>query len=256
VRLVYIDEAGISKKTEEPFLVVAGIIVDADRQLRLLEECLDDIVRRYIPADKQDGFIFHAKELFNGASGGKMFDRHDPHWGLIENRIPIMDELANIPKKFNLPVVFSFSERAKFPATFVMPENTPDKERTITAHMLVYAGCAIDVETWMRRNTEDEVCLMVVEDNDDARRHIKDAQRYLQQPGLIALLDEDEKKYFPFTKIKEDPLFQRKRSSSPLQLADFCAYVIKRKIMNPDDQRISRFFDPLVNQISLIPLSS
>jgi hypothetical protein len=32
VRLVYMDEAGISKATQEPFVVVAGVIIDASSQ--------------------------------------------------------------------------------------------------------------------------------------------------------------------------------------------------------------------------------
>ena len=49
--------------------------------------------------------------------------------------------------------------------------------------------------------------------------------------------------HFPYRKIKEDPLFQPKRSTSVLVLADFCAYVVKRIVMNNDDPIYSRFYD-------------
>jgi hypothetical protein len=43
VRLVYMDEAGISKATQEPFVVVAGAIIDADRVLNGVENQLERI---------------------------------------------------------------------------------------------------------------------------------------------------------------------------------------------------------------------
>jgi hypothetical protein len=97
VRLVYVDEAGISDKRQEPFLVVAAAIVDADKQLVALERHLDKIVARYIPPQHHDNFVFHASHLFNG--GGKIFTRNNPDWPLPK-RLAIADELAAIPAKF------------------------------------------------------------------------------------------------------------------------------------------------------------
>ena len=86
----------------------------------------------------------------------------------------------------------------------------------------------------MRREASDEVCLMVVEDNDQARAVIRDTQSYYQNRDIAETLNEKSRKHFPFRKIKEDPLFQTKRKSSPLQVADFCAYVFKRHLMGDD----------------------
>jgi hypothetical protein len=73
MRLVYIDEGGISKATQEPFVVVAGVIIDADRVLNGVENQLERIMQRNIPERYHKEFIFHATELFNG--GGKVFKR-------------------------------------------------------------------------------------------------------------------------------------------------------------------------------------
>lgn len=40
VQLVYLDEAGISNRTHEPYLVVAGVIVNADKKWKELEQHL------------------------------------------------------------------------------------------------------------------------------------------------------------------------------------------------------------------------
>ncbi|MGF1608774.1 MAG: DUF3800 domain-containing protein [Kiloniellales bacterium] len=244
MRLVYVDEAGLSNASQEPFLIVAGTIVDADKKLVEVERHLDKLVARHIPAGQQDDFVFHAKELFNG--GGKVFKRDD--WPL-KQRLKIADDLAAIPRRFRLPIALGIVDRATFPKTFKFPENAKQREITVAAHSAAFMSCAINVEHWMRKNTENEVCLMVVEDNDQARKAIRDIQNYYQDPKIRDELDERARIHFPFRKIKEDPLFQSKRKSSVLQLADFCAYVTKKRFMN--DSRYDRFFEAMMEQIVL-----
>jgi len=43
VRVAYLDEAGISKPAEEPYCVVAGILVNADEQWKAVERHLIEI---------------------------------------------------------------------------------------------------------------------------------------------------------------------------------------------------------------------
>ena len=76
--------------------------------------------------------------------------------------------------------------------------------------------------------------LMVVEDNQVARTHIKDLQSIFQYSKFFAE-HENLKDFYPLTKIREAPLFQEKRSSSVLQLADFSAYMMKRHVNNKED---------------------
>lgn len=105
MRLVYIDEAGISDPAQEPFLTVVGVILNADNQFAAVENKLRSIVARRIPAEFQDGFVFHAKDLFNG--GGKVFSRKAGLFTL-DQRLSIADELAAIPKKLNIPLAAGF----------------------------------------------------------------------------------------------------------------------------------------------------
>src|SRR6266849_3413019 len=71
VRMIYLDESGIS--ATEPYVVVAGVIIHADKQWKGLEKYLLDMVDELIPPAMRDNFYFHATELF---SGGKRFDRN------------------------------------------------------------------------------------------------------------------------------------------------------------------------------------
>ncbi len=56
VRVTYMDESGASPK--EPILIQAAIIVHGDDQVIPVEEYLESLVEKHIPADKRAGFFF------------------------------------------------------------------------------------------------------------------------------------------------------------------------------------------------------
>jgi hypothetical protein len=220
VRLVYIDEAGISSPAQEPYVVVAGVIVHADHQLQPLEEAFSKLVKKHIPAEARDGFIFHAKDLFNG---GGFFTRE--RWSL-DLRLKIADEIAAIPKKLHLKVAAHASHRESALIDYKIPVNFSNREKSLAVLAATFLGCNTHVEMWMRKHAKTEICMLVVEDNPDARRIITRVQRLYQDPKFVPT--EGGKEFFPFKKIKESPLFQKKQDSSSLQMADFIAYVFKR----------------------------
>jgi hypothetical protein len=106
MRMVYLDEAGISNPAHEPHVVVAGVIIHADRQWKAVELHLNDMADRYVPGDRRAGFVFHAKDLFHGSGA---FPRNQ--WSR-EKRWEILDELIAIPEQLDLAVVPGYVERA------------------------------------------------------------------------------------------------------------------------------------------------
>jgi hypothetical protein len=54
-RFVYLDEAGTSNKTQEPWLVVGGAIVHGDHQIDKLYSALAEISRKHVPEEKTVG---------------------------------------------------------------------------------------------------------------------------------------------------------------------------------------------------------
>jgi hypothetical protein len=248
VRLVYCDEAGISNPAHEPFVTVAGVIVQADNKLRGVENHLASLIRRHVPSRHQDGFVFHAKELFNG--GGKVFDRkkvdfNGPVEFPLERRLEIADDIAKIPKKFDLQIAFGIIERATFHENFPVPVNASSKQRAVLAQGLAFMNCSMFVEHWMREHATDEVCLLVVEDNDQARTFIREIHTYHQRKDIA--FDKEATLHFPWRKIKEDPLFQPKRPTSPLSIADFFAYVWKRYVQG--DKKYERWIVPAYDKV-------
>jgi len=252
VRLVYVDEAGIGSLKEEPYLVIAAVIVNADKQLREVREYLDSLVETYIPEEHRTDFFFHAMELFCGK--GKVFNRENKKWTL-DKRLEIAYKIAEIPKLFNLTIAYSVQDRKKIRDELTLDDflgshNKKNKTMMLAVeHALAFSSCALEVDLWMRNNTIDEHCLMVVEDNDTARSIIKVFQNFFQNNSLPSFVYNKFEDCFPFVTIQEDPLFQNKqRRSNPLHIADCCAYIIKRAFMG--DKDYLPFLDILRSQFS------
>jgi len=227
VRLVYMDEAGISNVQHEPWLVVAGVVVDADKQLMALERRIASIINHYIPEHQRDGFVFHASHLFNG--GGKVFDRSDSNWPL-EKRLQIAAELARLPRQLGLLVAIGAVNRREFLKTFDASQ-WDGRDPTTAAHAIAHTVCSVHVDLWMRRNASNEVCMLIVEDNSQMRKFLTELLHSHQNPKMAPQIAGDSTKILPFRKIKASPLFEQKSQSVSLQLADFCAYVMKKSYM-------------------------
>jgi len=251
VRLVYMDEAGISSPEQEPWVAVSGIIIDADKKLIAVERHLDSIVRRFIPQEHHDTFVFHATDVFGG--NGKVFRPDNNRWPL-ERRLEIADHLAAIPKRFRLPLAFGFANRERLDVRLGARGVSKKKDLTVGAHAVSFMVCAMQVEMWMRKKTSGETCLLVVEDNDQARKLITETQTTHQSAAAYsqiygADISDEHAEFFPLRRIKHRPLFETKAPSSALQIADFCAYVFKRTLMK--DRHYDRFFRPMQEQIAV-----
>jgi hypothetical protein len=226
VRFVFLDEGGISQ--HEPVAVVAGVIVHGDEQLVPLEKELNNLIAKHIPEEHRDGFVFHAKDIWSGT--GRVFgDRQ--RWTL-DRRLVILRALARIPRKLDIPIVFESYRKDDL-------KNQPDlKDKTLTAHemsigvhAIAFSGCTLRIEEYMRAFFPSEVAQIVAEDNDQARKMIKEVhQRFrradklpeLQKIGLI-----------PLQHIRGSVHFADKNESAPLQIADLCAFLIRGPAQRP-----------------------
>ena len=106
VRLVYLDESGRANELHEPHLVVAGVIVDADKQWRKLEEFFAELTEEYFPKHEGHPVVFHAMDIWHGS---RLFDR--TKWPLQKRR-KLLGRLARVPGQFSLPIVMGHAHRA------------------------------------------------------------------------------------------------------------------------------------------------
>jgi hypothetical protein len=148
VRIAFLDESGRSR--QEPIIVVGGVVVHGDRTYRRLEEHLRQIVETFIPPADWDDFVFHTKDLFhgNGYFDKKVWPR--------EKRLSILTELAAIPRKFELPVVFGHLDKSEYAADAKAQIDThsrDDRDRAhvidVAEHMVAFGRAEIAIERLM-----------------------------------------------------------------------------------------------------------
>jgi hypothetical protein len=60
MRLILLDEAGRASRVHEPFLVVAGVIIDPDKMWKRLDTYFRDMAKDLFPDRDPDKFVFHA----------------------------------------------------------------------------------------------------------------------------------------------------------------------------------------------------
>lgn len=233
MRIAYLDEAGISNPQHEPYLVVAGVILHADEHWKPLEEHFRALARRYLPDIDQP--VFHAKDIFHGSGP---FDRKV--WSR-ERREHLLAELCEIPGKFQLPVVTGFHHRQRHAEA--IKKQAPDLSKsqvTLLTHADTFVKTALAIEGWMQRATQNESVMLIAEDNPAAKKALKSI--HAGYTNRFQKLGKDGKT-FHSSHIVETIHFAAKPDSMPLQIADACAFVIKRHMMDRDD--IAEHFDLL-----------
>src|SRR5579872_621704 len=234
VRIAFLDESGRSR--QEPYIVVAGLLLHGDRQYRPLEERLDAIRRAHIPESDQDGFIFHAKDLFHGAG----YFQRDKWPRNIRNAI--LQALAAIPREIGFPIVFGHLDKAEYRASVAhvvaihKPEHQADV-RDVAEHMVAFARCEVAIERQMYEYTRDEIAMLIAEDTDRVKVALKEAHRILKSPNGSPEFQElaVTVRGLPLKKIVDTVYFASKRESAPLQIADLCAFLIMRRLMRRED---------------------
>lgn len=249
VRFAFVDEGGISQ--HEPNVIVAGVFVHGDKKVIPLEHRLDAIVRKHIPEKDWAGFIFHATDIWGG---GKYFkDRDEWPW---ERRAAILDDLAGIPAELELPIVFAWLKKAEhrdgIEAQLKLAGEPKAYDFEIAFHSITFTNCMIRIEQMMRRLWSDEIAQVVAEDNADARKSIKGVVQILKNEERIEALQLNKLGLLPFERIRGSVQFAEKAESRPLQLADTCAFLIRRRYAR-HDERSARFYDKLKPWMLLLP---
>ena len=248
MRLVYLDEGGISNEKHEPYLVVAAAIMNPDEKWRLLEKYFQELTEEYFPRYEGAPIVFHAKDIWHGSH---QFDRDRPEWPL-DRRTALLKRLAEIPQKFDIPIAAGYLHRASARQTIVSttPNISPAKVRAII-HAEAFMLVARRVEQWMAKNATNEVAMLIAEDTHEVKETIQayhriytdqilaKAANYVRIQSLPENMYPDPDTWYtykgrlPFLSkhIIDSVHFAKKDHSLLLQIADQCALIMKRKLM-------------------------
>jgi hypothetical protein len=240
MRHAYFDETGVGDPTKEPNCIVAGIMLEVDRQYESLRKYLLDMAADLVGKNRPRDFTFHAKELWHGT---KRFPRAE--WP-IERRMEVLAHLADIPARFDFPIFYAVVDRAKYP-----PKADTKREKSEAVrrqHGIAFAAGLQQVELWMREMHPDERVFVVSEDHADHRSFLGRVGTLLSDPRLKTVIENDPNiDWEPLTHLVDEPHFSPKSGSSPLQVADTIAYILGKHFVG--DQRsaplLERFRDKL-----------
>jgi len=236
MRLVYLDESGTS--TNETVTVVAGVIVDPDKQWKAVEAYVDELIQEYVPEKDRAGFVFHATDLFHGS---KIFN---PRTYPPARRFEALKKLIGIPATFRLPIVFGFQDKTMLPGLF--KAHPRHSKRVLAIHQaLTYSYCVIAAERFMRDYAEPhELATLTVENNDSTQSAVKKIHNHLKGRQLdrveVTHLREVGGEYLPIRNIIDCINFASKDEAILLQLADACAFMLGRILQRTDKESAKR----------------
>ncbi len=215
MRIAYLDEAGLSTKAHEPHVVVAGVITNPDTHYQVIEAHIRALAADVL-GDKAKSFygkpyVFHAQDVWHGSGD---FKREE--WPL-PTRMALLKALCQIPKDFDLPVIFGVVAKK-------------DRNAKLSfLHNEAYLLTAKRLEGWMDENTRNEVVAIISERCD--KEHMARITAFHQLIVDKSMSDRPALPHqFVSKHIIEAPIFLDKYSSPLLQLADVCAFVLKRKM--------------------------
>ena len=234
MRCVYLDEAGLGDERDEPITVVAAVLVDADRQWRLLEADIQNIIETLVPQPSRRGFEFHAKELF---SGSKSFP-----WSKAI-RHAILAEFVALFQKHGLPILTGASLRAQIRQLLETGDKKiAQKHLDLAAHNFAFLDATGKVDFLLRTVAPDEVGMCFADETIFQREDwLRTTLDFFRKMSLTGIQTDR------FEHLVDTLYFAASHESLGLQLADSAAFLFKRHLMGKkDSEPFYKMIEPCV----------
>jgi len=232
-RHVYLDESGTD--IHSSVAIVAAVIIDTDEQWKPVEKYIYGLIEELVPPEIQDGFVFHANDLFHGRTKNIFDKKKYP----FEAGPEVLRRMLEIPGKFSLPITFGY---VRMREVRKWPDPPPKNVRVIKpdlaseCHSEAYVRCVLLVENYMRVIAKSkELAKLIAEDSQPTRKAVEDAHTLLMGQNLKG---ERAKKFsdlswslqggLPLDRIIGSIGFEKKTDTVLLQLADAVAYTLQR----------------------------
>jgi hypothetical protein len=222
VRLICFDEAGTASEEQEPILVVAAAMINADRDWRSIEDDAQRIVSELVPEKDQARFLFHAKELF----GTGTYD-----WGK-NKRWEVLRAFLGIFEKYDLPIPWGGLDRASMRQRLLQDSfNLTPAQLLANQQGIAFLICATVAELWFSNHAPDEVGVCIGE------RAVEATQAHIQFLFRAARAKKLVESFAPskFLHLIDAVSFRSKKETIGVQLADACNFFIKRHEMKLKD---------------------
>lgn len=237
MRLTYMDESGTAQ--HEPYFVVTAVIIEADKQLIEVEKHLDFIAQKHLPKEDRLGFVFHTTDIW---SGKKYFS--DRNTWPLDKRLLILDDLAEVPAKFDLPISFAGFIKDKWDDTR-FPRKPTAAEKDEAMHSLAFAQCCDGVEMFMRKCAPEEIAMVIAENRPAVERTLKSLLLIFKHAEAMKLNEFEPGEFTPYQRIRESVYFAIKDESRALQLADMCCFFLRAHASKtPHTEKYYKMLEP------------
>jgi hypothetical protein len=231
VRYVFIDEAGTSAK--EPTSVVVGIIVHADKQCALADKAVNEVLELIPEHARAVCPIFHATKIWGDR---KLRD----NWELPERK-KLLSAMMSLPRELNLTLAIGACRR-----TTELPIDLLQQRRISLAqahHGIAFQECIARADSWINKYARyNEVATVIAEDVPESKSLLRHLAKYLLsvgysiprrdvrlvQHGSKPLVSIDEFRARKISRIRMPIHFVEKHDEPLLQIADACAFGLRR----------------------------
>jgi hypothetical protein len=219
VRLIYLDEAGRASEAQEPIFVRAAVIVHADFQWRALDLEVKKLVHSSGLNPEVSSFEFHAHDLYSSAKRDK--------YGPKERRWNILRSFLKIIHDNRLPVLWSAVKRRDF----------AELKRPYSIDQAAVVLCLEEVDKWFRANASEESGLLIVDRTEDEAT-LRNSVNRMRETGQRPI---HERNWQPIWSSGLDHIvdtmhFVDSTHTWGVQMADACAFFIKRHLMGRPDE--------------------
>lgn len=225
VRYVFIDEAGISD--DEPVTIVAAIIAHADQHVMLADRSIAEILGA-VPLKFRDGFYFHATDIWGSA-------KYRDDW-LMADRVALMKDMMALPARLGLAIAMGHVRRDNPP-----PPDLDGLSNAQHQHKMAFHRCLAAADKYVRDfGGLTEVATVVAEDLPDMRQHLArtiDMPKggFVAAPNHVVRTQKEQAQGYSrqesdirITRIRRPIHFVEKGQEPLLQLADACAFAMRR----------------------------
>jgi hypothetical protein len=235
VRVIYIDEAGSSK--EEPVFTWASIVIKDSIWLKI-ERDATKIVETMVPEKLRPEFEFHAYDIFSGNNRWADWRNRDGK----ALRFHILKEFVSLIPKYSLTVTECSWLKSQ--------ESRPDEIIGMLQGM-AFSICIDFVERWFGQHAKRDVGMLIADEqgrpHDESlyKLEIRRSRKFGRFMGILSQLQH----------IVDTIHFASSQKSIGLQLADACAFFIKRHHMGKAKDEAAQFYEifrPLIYQATVI----
>jgi hypothetical protein len=228
VKVIYIDEAGSS--FEEPVFTWAAVVIRDSQWLKLEREA-QAIIDHFVPEELQSDFEFHACDLFGGSENWFPWRNRTGK----ELRFEILTEFISLIKRYRLPIIECSWKR--------------DGERDAGINKLrqgvAFSVCVDSVERWFVQNARADVGMLIADVQGQRRDEAIFKEEILRARRVSSLY----RRRAALRHIVDTIHFAGSHESIGLQLADACAFFIKRHHAAKPNDEANQFYELLRSRI-------